>query len=181
MPGHAAERFHTVDEFLAHEGEPDVRYELVDGRIVAMAPPSSEHGRIMLRVGRRLLERLRPPCEPIAQAGIVLPARNDVWYEADIAISCSPRSKGSRPVIDPVLVIEILSPSTRSHDRGQKVPDYMTIPSVREILLIDSERRHAILISRVPEGWLTRDIIGEGAVPLETVPGGLTLEEIYGD
>lgn len=181
MPGHAAERFHTVEEFLAHEGEPDVRYELVDGRIVAMAPPSVEHSAIAINVGTVFRTRLTPPCRPYVQAGIRVPERNDLFYEADLAVSSAGRKPGSRWLSDPILIVEILSPSTRSHDRGQKVPDYMTIPSVREILLIDSERRHAVLISRVPEGWLTRDIIGEGAVPLETVPGGITLEEIYGE
>lgn len=83
-------------------------------------------------------------------------------------------------MVDPVLVVEILSPSTKAHDRGQKVPDYMTIPGLREILLIDTERRHVQLVSRVPEGWLTRDVIGDGPVPLATVPGGITLDEIYG-
>lgn len=180
MPGHAAERGCALTEFLAHEGEPDLRYELVGGKLRPMAPPSGEHGRIMLRLGRRLLERLPPPCQPTGQAGILLPGRDDTFYEADIAVSCAPQPAGSPWVVDPVLVVEILSPSTKAHDRGQKVPDYMTIPGLREILLIDAERRHVQLVSRVPEGWLTRDVIGDGPVPLATVPGGITLDEIYG-
>lgn len=181
MPGHPAEKLCTVDDFLAWDGEPDVHYELVNGRIVAMAPPSYDHGRIVLRIGRRLLERLPAGCEPIAPAGVRIPNRDDAYYEGDLVVTCSPQKPRTSWIEHPTLIVEILSPSTRTHDRGNKTPDYATIPSVQDILLVDSQRRWVQHWSRQADDvWVVRDIIGEGGVILGVLQGGaLTLDEIY--
>jgi len=180
MPGHPAEERLTIDDFIAWEGEPDTHYELVDGRIVAMAPPSAVHGAIMMNVGAFLRARLAPPCRPYAQAGVTLPDRDDTFYEADIAVSCRRHGRDAKRVLDPMLIVEILSPSTRTHDRGNKTPDYATIPTVQDILLIDSQRRRVQHWSRQSDAWVVRDVIGEGDVVLAVLDDGrITLDEIY--
>ncbi|MFM2044468.1 MAG: hypothetical protein RLY86_3044 [Pseudomonadota bacterium] len=180
MPGHPAEQLCTVDDFLAFEGEPDVHYELVNGRIVAMAPPLASHGALLINIGSLLKTRLHPPCRPYAQAGLLVPERSDTFYEADIAVSCRPHDRIERWITAPVLVVEILSPSTRTHDQGNKVPDYGTIPSMQDILLVDSERRRIQHWRRDGDAWIVRDVIGDGAITPAAFGGGrITLEEIY--
>lgn len=179
MPGHPAEKLITVEEFLEYEGEPDVRYELVNGRIVAMAPPTAGHGALAVNLASLLRAKLSLPCRPYAQAGLRLPNRDDAFYEADIAVSCRPHARDGKWITDPALVVEILSPTTMAHDRGRKGQDYRLIPTVQEILFVDSQSRWVQLWSRQAEGWFVRDYIGDALVPLETVPGGLSLDDIY--
>ncbi|HEX3210346.1 MAG TPA: Uma2 family endonuclease, partial [Geminicoccaceae bacterium] len=74
---------------------------------------------------------------------------------------------------DPVVVIEVLSPSTIEHDRGRKAYDYSQIDSVREIVLVSSEQRHVVIWRRRGTKWEVEHLIGDAALGLESV--GLTL------
>ena len=93
---------------------------------------------------------MQPPCRVISEAGIVIPDRADTYYIADLAVTCAPREPGRRMVVDPVLVIEVLSPSTGQVDRWRKVADYRTLPSVQEILVVFSDERRVELQRRTP-------------------------------
>jgi Uma2 family endonuclease len=130
-----AEKLMTVAEFLTWDDGTDTRYELVDGRPVAMAPVAPAHSVIVLNLGHALKSRLEPPCYAGGQAGIERPDRDDAFYEADIIVSCTLFTPGMAAIPDPVVVIEVLSPSTIEHDRGRKAYDYRRIPSVQEIVL----------------------------------------------
>jgi Uma2 family endonuclease len=81
-------RLWGLDEFLAFDDGTDTRYELFDGRIVAMAPASDVHGALVTRIARRIGNALRRGYEVIAEAGIVPPERADSWYQADLAVIC---------------------------------------------------------------------------------------------
>ena len=81
-------------------------------------------------------------------------------WQADLAVTCGP---AAREIIDPLLVIEVLSRSTRTHDLGQKLVDYKTLPSVIEIWMVDSERRWVQHWRRDPSGWLGQDFVGSAA------------------
>lgn len=179
MPGHPAEKLVTVEEFLEHEGEPDVRYELVNGRIVAMAPPSVELGAIVDNLVTLLRTKLALPSCTYARAGLRLPNRDDTLLVADIAVSSNPDAGDDRWTTNPTLVVEVLSPETRIYKLGTKVFEITDSPTVQEILFVDSQSRWVQLWSRQAEGWFVRDHIGDALVPLETVPGGLSLDDIY--
>ena len=129
----------TVDEFLHWEDGTDTRYELVGGFVVAMARPMPAHGRLAVRLGGAIdaALRSRPPCAVQSEAGIVRPDRDDTCYVADLAVTCEPLRTEDRLIREPVLIVEVVSPSTAVFDRQTKVADYRRIPSVQEILLID--------------------------------------------
>ena len=122
----------TLAEFLTWDDGTATHYELVRGQPVAMAPPAERHGRIVMNLGRHIGNRLKPPCSVVGQAGITLPGRDDAFYEADLAVTCAPPDPDRQHVVDPILIVEVLSPSTAQHDRGTKLPDYCDQPSVRE-------------------------------------------------
>jgi Uma2 family endonuclease len=82
---------------------------------------------------------------------------------------------------DPVVVIEVLSPSTIEHDRGRKAYDYRRIPSVREIVMIASEQRHIVIWRRRGAKWEVEDLIGDAALELEAVGVTIPMAEIYAD
>jgi Uma2 family endonuclease len=172
----------SVNEFIRWEDGTDTRYELVEGIPVAMAPPMPEHGMLAVALGSELRSALRPrrPCIVQAEAGIARPERDDTCYIADLAVTCEPPRPGDRLIRDPILVVEILSPSTSVFDRQSKVPDYRRIPSVQEILLIDSESVFAEILRRSGEQWITEIVRGPDAtLSLASIPLVLPMSELY--
>lgn len=172
----------TVDEFARWDDGSDTRYELVEGTPVAMAPPMPGHGVLAVALGAELRAALRSrrPCIVQAEAGIARPERDDTCYIADLAVSCDPPQPGDRLIRDPILIIEILSPGTSVFDRQTKVPDYRRIPSVQEILLIDSESVFAEILRRSGEQWITEIVRGPDAMlSLASVPLTIPMAELY--
>src|SRR5918995_5540616 len=137
-----AEKRMTVAEFLTWDDGTDTRYELIDGRPVAMAPVTPSHSVIVLNLGHELKSRLKTPCYAGTEAGVERPDRDDTFYEADVVVSCTPVAPGMTAIPEPVVVIEVLSPSTIEHDRGRKAYDHRGVPSVQEIVLVASEQCH---------------------------------------
>ena len=153
----------TIDEFLAWDDGTDRHYELVRGDIVAMAPPQHAHGAIVANLVLQIGSRLRPPCHAVAEAGIIRPDRADTYYQADIAVTCTPARPDERYLPEPMVIVEVLSPSTATFDRGGKLPDYRTIPTVQEILLVSSWERRVEHWRRTNEGWAVAEP-GDGAI-----------------
>jgi Uma2 family endonuclease len=172
----------TVDEFLHWEDGTDTRYELVNGFVVAMAPPAPRHGQLAVALGAEIRSALRsrPPCRAYSEAGIVRPDRNDTCYVADLAVTCDPPGPDDRLIRNPVLIVEILSPSTAAFDRQAKVPDYRRIASVQEILLVDSQTVFAEILRRDGEHWITEIVQGPSAtLALNSVPLAIPMAELY--
>ena len=169
----------TIDEFLAWDDGTDRRYELVGGSIVAMAPPSEAHGSIVANLTILIGTALQPPCRMVGEAGIVLPERDDTYYQADLAITCTPPAPGRARVAEPVLIVEVLPPSTAVHDRGLKLDDYCPLASVREVLLISSTERRLQYWRRDGARWVVESLIGEAELTLETAPTPIPLAAIY--
>jgi Uma2 family endonuclease len=172
----------TLAEFLRWEDGTDTRYELLGGCPVAMAPPAIAHGILALRLGARIdaALRSRSPCFGQSEAGIARPDRNDTCYIADLAVTCTPPERGQQLLQDPLLIVEILSPGTALYDRQTKVSDYRRIPSVQEILLIDSASIFAEVLRREGDRWITEVVRGSQAT-LSLASIGLTaaMSELY--
>jgi Uma2 family endonuclease len=170
----------TVEEFLNWDDGTDTRYELVGGEVFAMAPPATSHGTIAVNLAFTVRSRLRRPCRMISEAGILLPSREDTYYQADLMITCTASTPGERIAPDPLVILEVLSPSTSTYDRGAKLPDYRSIPSVQEIVLISSTEMRAEIWHRTSEGWAVTDANGsETVLRLTSVDIEVPLEAIY--
>ena len=107
--------------------------------------------------------------------------RADTYYVTDLAVTCSPREPGRRMVVEPVLVVEILSPSTGQVDRWRKVADYRTLSPVKEILVGFSDERRVEVQRRTPDGWRVEDLIGKAEIELSCCDGPIPLDSIYRD
>ena len=105
----------------------------------------------------------------ISEAGIAIPDRSDTYYVADLAVTCAPREAGRRMVAEPVLIVEVLSPSTSQVDRFRKVADYRALPSVLEILVVFSDERRVELQRRGADGWRVEDLIGQATLTLDVL------------
>ena len=125
----------TGAEFLRWEGGTDIRYELMAGAPVAMAPPPVAHGMLAVRLCAKIEPVLqsRRPCAAQLKPAVAAPDRDDTCYIADIAVSCTLLARGQLLLEDPLLIVEILSPETALYDRQTKVADYRRIPSVEEV------------------------------------------------
>jgi Uma2 family endonuclease len=178
----AAVKRMSLAEFLRWEDGTDTRYELLDGMVVAMAPPAPAHGFLAARLcaGIEATLRSRRPCMVQVEAGIARPDRDDMCYVADLAVSCHPPQRGDQLISNPVLIVEVLSPRTGLFDRQTKVADYRRIPSVEEILLIDSTSIFAEVLRREGDRWITEIVRGPQAT-LSLTSIGLTaaMSDLY--
>lgn len=174
----------SVEEFLHWEDGTDTRYELISGSVVAMAPALEGHRILAARLVRRFEEALerRRPCNAQGEAGIRHPERDDTFFIADVAVTCSLPDARRRYMLEPILIVEVLSSSTERDDRLIKVPAYQRIPSVQEILVVDSGALYAAVYRRHGEQWLIQISLGrEGVISLESVGIKIPLAQLYED
>ncbi len=172
-----------IDDFLDWDSGDDRRYELVDGVPVAMAAPSRAHRIIAVNFAHRLAEALadRPPCSAESEAPIAILDREDTCHVADLAVTCQPHEPGQKLTPDPLVIIEILSPSTENKDRKVKLPDYRALPSVQEVVLVDQQQFYCEVHRRLDGGrWLT-DLLrqGDARLRLESIGFDQPLSAIY--
>lgn len=176
----------TVTEFLTWSGDGSGRrYELVDGELRAQDPASDAHGTIQGNLVYLISAHLRahrPNCRVVAAPGIQ-PRLNANWnYRVpELGVTCAPNRADVHMTPDPILLIEVLSLSNR-RDTWSNVPLYATVPSVMEILLVESEEIKAMLLRRQPDGsWPTDpEMISAGEVVVLTSIGlELPLIEMY--
>ena len=176
----------TVDEFLAWDSgdRTGLRWQLVDGEPVAMAPASDNHGSIQAELarllGNHLVER-GSPCRVITEPGAIPRVRsNENWRVPDVGVSCTP-STGGVEVPAPVLLLEILSPNNYAETRAS-IWAYATIPSVREILVVQSTRIEAELLRQRDDGsWPNQPetIEAEQTLELASVSFSISLGALY--
>lgn len=175
----AAEQLWTVEAFLARGERPGLREELHAGRIVAMAPTRDQHGTIVANTIYAIRRRLRSPCRVVVDTGVRIDEAT--LYVPDLVVSCSPRDAEGRTV-DPVLVVEVLSPGTRTLDLGLKADAYSELPSCREIWLVDSDRRWVRIWRRLADGWsVSLPMRGVARFASELLSDEIELDELYAD
>lgn len=177
----------TVAEFQDWEPPADLaqrRWELVDGEPVCMSPPSVDHGGIQNELGsliRNWLIAHRPDCRAIITPGVIPRIRSDVNERIpDLAVTCGP-IRPVRTLDDPVLLIEILSPSNEAKTRAN-VWAYATIPSVHEIVLISSTSISAEIFRRNADGTWPPDplLLKDGAeLGLDSIGMVIPLQAAY--
>jgi Uma2 family endonuclease len=174
-----AEKRMSLAEFLEWDDGTQTRYELVDGRPLAMVPPIEAHGTIVANLARHIGNHLKPPCRVVVEAGVVPADRADSWYQPDLVVTCAPAERGARAIPEPRLIVEVLSPSTAAHDRGIKLADYRRLASVEQILMVASEDRHVEVWRRTEDGWKVQDLIGDATIPLVLDQEPLPLAAVY--
>jgi len=147
----------TQDEFLEWQQSQDRKYELVDGLPVlplkAMTGATHAHDRVVVNLVASLHGQLRgKPCQATTDAiALKIPAGN--IRRPDVTVECGePRLKDTTSA-EPRLVVEVLSPSTMNFDRVRKLDEYKSVPSLRYILLVDTEKPQMTLHVRDASGW----------------------------
>ena len=182
----AAERITiTEDEYIVRERESADKHELIHGEIVAMAGGSPRHNAITGNVTRALGNRLADrPCIVFSSDQRIQVDATGLYTYADVSVTCDrPRfhQKHKDTLLNPRLVVEVLSDSTEAYDRGAKFAHYRGLPSFQEYLLIS---QHVALVDhylRLDTGqWILTAYEGEAAiVKLPSLGCELPLSEVY--
>ena len=171
QPAHAV--WHSLDEYAALEAHSNVRHEYLDGRIYAMAGGTPEHAARAALVLFALVGATRggPSKAYSSDLSVRVAATGLVTYP-DAAIVCPPVLRDTtvtNAVLNPAVLVEVLSPSTAAYDRGDKLSHYQRIPSLREIVLVDHASPRIEVLRRV-EGVWTSVVAGPGErLTLDTV------------
>ena len=177
----------TLDEFLDWDppDESGGAWDLLDGEPIMQANPTETHGGLQAALTVLIggaVRRNRPECRAIVEAGVLPPNHRNMNYRpVDIAVTCAPAKRGNRYVEAPVLLVEILSPGNRLRTRDN-VTILAGLPSVAEIVLVDSERVAVEVRRRGPDGaWSDADERHGpgGRLVLATIGLDVAVDEIY--
>ncbi len=174
----------SVDEYLAFETDGEVRHEYLGGYLYAMAGAKTVHNRIASSLMISLGAQLRgQPCEPFNSDMRVRyqSASHTRFYYPDAMVVCTPNESDSPFQDQPVVIAEVISESTRRTEEGEKREAYLSIPSLRVYLLIETEEPCVKLYRRDDtEGFKSELYRGlEEVVPLNEISATLALRELY--
>jgi Uma2 family endonuclease len=167
----------TVPEFVAWaEHQPKGRYELVHGLPVAMAPQRSEHAKTKFLVAlalRTAILRAGLPCH-VMPDGMSVRVDDETVYEPDALVYCGPEVPDGTIFIDnPVIVVEVISPSSEAVDTGDKLIGYFRVPSVAHYLIVHPLQRVVTHHARGAGDLIETRIKADGELRLD--PPGLSL------
>jgi len=174
----------SVEVFLAWEPGDGRQYELVDGSPRAMAPATIVHGSLQAELSgliRDHFRRVGSQCRVITAPGVIPRVMSGENVRIpDLGVTCAPVTSAQKTLVDPVLLIEILSPSNRA-ETWSNVWTYTTIPSVQEILVLQSDAVAAHILRRDTTGtWPeTPEKLASGDLTLTSIGFRVPLAEVY--
>ena len=167
----------TVDAFLVWTDHVATgRFELLDGRAIAMAPEQLAHLRAKLNVAIALHQAVRQaglPCEALPD-GATVRIDDATAYEPDALVHCGTPAANQTIIADPVIVVEVTSPSNSRVDLITKLADYFRVPSIRHYLVVHLAKCHVRHHSRGADGSITTRLLPSGAMTLD--PPGITIQ-----
>ena len=175
----------SPQQYLEQEEQAEFRSEYWNGEILAMSGGSAAHNRILRNLTRRLGNQLDgSTCDSFASESRVRISECNAYFYPDAFIVCGgaqTEATQMETVLNPVAILEVLSPSTEATDRGRKFACYRTLASLQYYVLIEQARPAIDLYTRQPDGgWLLTILSGpEAMLSLETVGVALPLSEIY--
>jgi Uma2 family endonuclease len=178
-------RLFTPEEYLLIERGADFKSEYLDGEIFAMSGASVEHNQIALNVSTDLAIQLADkPRQPLASDMRVGVTARGPYFYPDVLVVCGEpqlRDGAKDCLMNPTVIVEVLSPSTESYDRVQKFANYQQIATLTDYLLIaQDEPRFEHYSRQSGGGWLLNTIAGpEGRLPLPSIGCELRLSRAY--
>lgn len=186
-----AEQYHPVIE-KEHYTEPEYfeiertsfgRWEYVNGKIRLMSGGTTDHGDISSNLVRVLGNALVPRGCHVYGSDVKVHTGDGINTFPDLSVICEPNRYylGKRDVVlNPLLIVEVLSPSTESYDRGEKFDHYQTVDTLIDYLLVDQDEAKVVLYTRRKDFWEMRVISGlTQSVYLPSVDVTLSLTDIY--
>ena len=172
----------TVEEFLAWSECQEGRYELVDGLVYAQAAERVAHARMKLRIAAALSNAIKArglDCEALPDGMAVRIGARTV-FEPDALVYCGPKLPPDTLLVEnPMIVLEVISPTTGRNDHTRKVAGYFQLESVRHYLIVDPDDRLIVHHARGDDGVIRTAPLTEGVVTLDPPGIEFSFAEIY--
>ncbi len=184
MSSAAAKTRYTPEQYLALERKSPIKHEYYDGEMFAMAGASREHnliaGNLFRVVSTQLLDR---PCEVYVSDMRVRVSPTGLYTYPDVVAVCGDRRFEDSEVdtlLNPNLIVEVLSPSTEAYDRGKKFAQYRRLESLREYVMVAQDQVRVERYTRQGDEWLLTELSRlEDTLQLESIGCAVAVREIY--
>ena len=180
------EKYISDEEYLIMERVSPVKHEYFNGEIFQMAGSSEEHANISSNINASLhLQFRKRPCKTYQSDLRVHIPKTGLYTYPDVVVVCGKPQLLDDAYLDtllnPVLIVEVLSPSTADYDKGAKFEHYRTIDSLQEYVLVWQDKKRLARYTKQTDGsWVLRDFIGEEAeIVLSSIDCSLTMDDIY--
>ena len=170
----------SLEEFLAWEREQPERHEYAGEVITMMTGGSLDHSTIASNLWTALRDRLRGSACRAFRGDTKVIANNSIRYP-DLSVTCTLVRGNDDVVLEPVLVIEVVSPSTEREDRGRKKFDYFATPAIQQYAIIEQEARRIDLYTRAGDSWTNEIVQGNAVLKLSSIGVEVSLDTIYED
>lgn len=177
----------TFADYVELEEHSPTRHEFLDGTIFAMAGGSPEHAAISANVIHLLNLGLEAKkCRVFSSDLRIRVVDTGLASYPDVSVVCGklqldPEDIKKHTALNPIVLVEVLSPSTEAYDRGEKLTHYRLIPSLREVLLIAHDEQRVDLWRRVGSHWTQISAGLGGTITLESIDCVLAVDAVYRD
>jgi Uma2 family endonuclease len=174
----------TPEEYLEFDRQSDTKHEYFGGEIYAMAGAKRRHVWITTRIVSLLSSQIGVgPCD-VLSSDMRVQVSDDAYYYPDVVVVCDDyqyaEGDAEDTLLNPNVIIEVLSKSTKDRDRGSKWQQYRQIDSLQDYLLVSQDQMLVEHYTRDGDAWVLRDYVNEyDSVPLPSVGCELKLSEIY--
>lgn len=171
----------SIEDYLEGEEISEIRHEYIDGEVYVMAGASQNHNRIIRNFLIALSNHFgNSPCEPFSE-NMKVRAAEEVFYYPDVLVTCEGNFANPYFAEQPILIIEVVSPSTAQIDRREKLRAYQQMPSIHEYVIVEQEKI-SIEIHRRQEngGWITYFFTRtDEDFTLQSVDLTIRIDEVY--
>jgi Uma2 family endonuclease len=179
-----AQRSLTAAEFLERERRAEQRSEFYQGEAFLLAGASRQHNRIATNVSADLDRQLEGrDCDVYTNDLMVLVERTGLYTYPDVLVTCGEErfaDDHADVLLNPLVIVEILSPSTEAYDRGKKFEHYQQIDSLTEYVLITQDAVRVEHFRREDGGWLYTELSdADGVLDLPSIGCRLALDRVY--
>jgi Uma2 family endonuclease len=183
MTSTAPERRYTFREYLELEATSQLRHEFFDGAVYAMSGGSPDPSRLAANVISILTGQLAgKPCQAFTSDLRVRVQATGLATHPDVSVICGSLQldpEDNNTVTNPLLIVEVLSPSTQRYDREEKAAHYRRIPSLESYVLISQDEQRLEVFSRNQDGSWTLREARNGAVDLPAIGCALAVADVY--
>lgn len=179
-------QFISEEDYLTMEKVSPVKHEYFDGEIFQMAGASERHNNIAGNIyGELYVQMKKRPCKVYQNDMRLYMEKEGIYVYPDVMVVCGKpeikKYKSLDNILNPVLIVEVLSDSTADYDKGAKFEQYRTIESFKEYLLVSQDTKQITRYTKQADGsWVLMDFIGEKTeIELSSIECTLMMEDIY--
>ncbi len=174
----------SAQDFLTWDATQTQRHEFVDGEVFAMAGAEDRHVTVTLNIAIALRQHLAgSPCRTFMTDMKLRVAQANSYFYPDVMVTCSAADQASRLVkAEPLLIVEVLSPSTAAYDLGPKFARYRLLSSLQEYMVVDIDARRTDIHRKGADGlWVLHPFEAGETVHLASVTLDITAHQLFAE